>query len=45
MKPDILLVSTSDRAGGAEQIALSLLRGYGERGSRAALSVGTGVGR
>lgn len=45
MKPDILLVSTSDRAGGAEQIALSLLRGYGERGSRAALAVGTKFSR
>jgi glycosyltransferase involved in cell wall biosynthesis len=45
MKPDILLVSTSARAGGAEQIALSLLRGYGERGSRAALAVGTKFSR
>ncbi len=40
MKPDILLVSTSDRAGGAEQIALSLLRGYGAAGCHAALAVG-----
>src|SRR4051812_41282873 len=41
MKPDILMVSTSDRAGGAEQIAWSLLEGYLERGCRAALAVGT----
>ena len=41
MKPDILLVSTSDRAGGAEQIARSLLGGYLEQGCRAALAVGT----
>ena len=40
MKPDILLVSTSDRAGGAEQIARSLLDGYLGRGCRAALAVG-----
>ncbi len=39
--PNILLVSTSDRAGGAEQMALSLLDGYAERGCRAALAVGT----
>ena len=30
-KPNILLVSTSDRLGGAEQIALSLLNGYIKR--------------
>jgi hypothetical protein len=41
MKPDILLVSTSDRAGGAEQMAFSLLAGYRERGCCAALAVGT----
>lgn len=41
MKPDILLVSTSDEAGGAEQIARSLLDGYLEQGCRAALAVGT----
>ena len=40
-KPNILLVSTSDRAGGAEQIALSLLQGYRAAGCRAALAVGT----
>ncbi len=40
MKPDILLVSTSDRAGGAEQIALSLLDGYDGAGCRVALAVG-----
>jgi len=40
MKPDILLVSTSDRAGGAEQIACDLLSGYREHGCRAALAVG-----
>jgi glycosyltransferase involved in cell wall biosynthesis len=40
-KPNILLVSTNDRAGGAEQIALSLLQGYLAAGSRAALAVGT----
>jgi glycosyltransferase involved in cell wall biosynthesis len=40
MKPQILLVSTSDRAGGAEQIALSLLHGYRAEGCRAALAVG-----
>jgi glycosyltransferase involved in cell wall biosynthesis len=45
MRPDILLVSTSDRAGGAEQIALSLLHGYRARGSRAALAVGTKFSR
>ncbi|HEX4667112.1 MAG TPA: glycosyltransferase [Chthoniobacterales bacterium] len=45
MKPDILLVSTSDRAGGAEQIALSLFQGYRARGSRAALAVGTKFSR
>ena len=39
-KPDILLVSTSDRVGGAEQIALSLLHGYAAVGCRAALAVG-----
>jgi glycosyltransferase involved in cell wall biosynthesis len=41
MKPDILLVSTSDRAGGAEQIACDLLSGYREHGCRAALAVGS----
>ena len=41
MKPDILLVSTSDRAGGAEQIARSLLAGYREHGCATALAVGT----
>ncbi|MEP6809891.1 MAG: glycosyltransferase [Chthoniobacterales bacterium] len=40
-KPNILLVSTSDRVGGAEQMALSLLDGYCERGCKAALAVGT----
>jgi len=40
-KPDILLVSTSDGAGGAERMGLSLLHGYHERGCRAALAVGT----
>ena len=45
MRPDILLVSTSDRAGGAEQIALSLLRGYLARGARAALAAGTKFSR
>ena len=40
-KPDILLVSTSDRPGGAEQIALSLLNGYIEHGCRAMLAAGT----
>ncbi len=39
-KPNILLVSTSDRAGGAEQMALSLLDGYLEQGCRAALAAG-----
>jgi len=41
MRPDILLVSTSDRSGGAEQIARSLLDGYLEHGCRATLAVGT----
>jgi glycosyltransferase involved in cell wall biosynthesis len=40
-KPKILLVSTSDRVGGAEQIALGLLRGYREAGCEAGLAVGT----
>ena len=40
-KPDILLVSTSDRPGGAEQMALSLLNGYLEHGCRAVLAAGT----
>ncbi|MEO6969964.1 MAG: glycosyltransferase [Chthoniobacterales bacterium] len=44
-RPDILLVSTSDRAGGAEQIALSLLQGYRAAGGRAALAVGTKLSR
>ena len=44
-KRDILLVSTSDRPGGAEQIALSLLNGYSEHGCRAALAVGTKASR
>jgi len=44
-KPDILLVSTSDRAGGAEQIALSLLESYRATGCRAALAVGTKASR
>ena len=41
MKPNILLVSTSDRAGGAEQIARSLLDGYLEHGCQTALAVGS----
>jgi glycosyltransferase involved in cell wall biosynthesis len=45
VRPDILLVSTSDRAGGAEQIARSLLDGYRARGGRAALAVGTKFSR
>jgi len=45
IKPDILLVSTSDRAGGAEQIARSLLDGYRAGGARAALAVGTKFSR
>lgn len=44
-KPNILLVSTSDHVGGAEQMALSLLRGYRTRGSRTALAVGTKTSR
>ena len=40
-KPNILLVSTSDRPGGAERIALSLLNGYLDHGCHAALAVGT----
>lgn len=43
--PNILLVSTSDRAGGAEQMALSLLRGYRAGGGQAALAVGTKTSR
>ncbi len=45
VRPDILLVSTSDRAGGAEQIARSLLEGYRSRDCRAALAVGTKFSR
>jgi glycosyltransferase involved in cell wall biosynthesis len=40
-RPDILLVSTSDRPGGAERMALSLLNGYLEQGCRAVLAAGT----
>ncbi len=40
-RPDILLVSTSDRPGGAERMALSLLKGYLEQGCRAVLAAGT----
>ncbi|MGI8437853.1 MAG: glycosyltransferase [Chthoniobacterales bacterium] len=43
-KPNILLVSTSDRAGGAEQMALSLLDGYAAAGCRAAMAAGTKAG-
>ena len=39
--PNILLVSTSDRPGGAEQMALSLLHGYRAQGAKAAMAVGT----
>lgn len=45
MKPAILVVSTSDRAGGAEQIAWHLLHGYHEAGCQAALAVGAKFSR